>query len=319
MSLLAVDGGNSKTDVAVVTAEGEVLATARTGGFQPHDDGVGGAVDVLAGAVEEALDRAGRPEIAHIAAYLAGADLPEEEVALRKEILSRGWSREATVGNDTFALLRTGTSRPWGVAVVCGAGINAVGIGPDGSVARFPALGMLSGDWGGGEDVGDAALFHAVRGEDGRGPATTLTGAVAAHFGRSTAVDVVLAVHGGELDRDLLLDLTPVLFAEAAAGDALSLQTLHRLADEVVGMAEVALRRTGQLSSPVEIVLGGGLLAARDPLLAAALSAAFTRLAPAATLVYADAPPILGAALLGLDHLAAAPAAHERLRASWPR
>ena len=31
-----------------------------------------------------------------------------------------------------------------------GAGINGVGVGPDGAVVRFPALGAVSGDWGGG-------------------------------------------------------------------------------------------------------------------------------------------------------------------------
>ncbi|CAM5647282.1 Kinase OS=Streptomyces paromomycinus OX=92743 GN=GKJPGBOP_05486 PE=4 SV=1 [Streptomyces rimosus subsp. rimosus] len=33
--MLAVDAGNSKTDVALVGADGTVLATARGGGFQP--------------------------------------------------------------------------------------------------------------------------------------------------------------------------------------------------------------------------------------------------------------------------------------------
>ena len=54
------------------------------------------------------------------------------------------------VDNDTFAVLRAGTERGWGVAVVCGAGINCVGVSPDGRHARFPALGTITGDWGGG-------------------------------------------------------------------------------------------------------------------------------------------------------------------------
>ncbi|CRK58243.1 N-acetylglucosamine kinase of eukaryotic type [Alloactinosynnema sp. L-07] len=28
--------------------------------------------------------------------------------------------------------------------------MNAAGVGPDGHVARFPSLGRISGDWGGG-------------------------------------------------------------------------------------------------------------------------------------------------------------------------
>ena len=72
------------------------------------------------------------------------------------------------VGNDTLAVLRAGTERGWGVAVVCGAGINCVGVAPDGRSVRFPALGRITGDWGGGYDVGLEALYVAARGEDGR-------------------------------------------------------------------------------------------------------------------------------------------------------
>ncbi|RBL82774.1 ATPase, partial [Streptomyces cavourensis] len=38
--VVAVDAGNSKTDVALIGADGTVLATARGGGFQPPRVGV---------------------------------------------------------------------------------------------------------------------------------------------------------------------------------------------------------------------------------------------------------------------------------------
>ena len=88
-----------------------------------------------------------------VSAYLAGADLPEEEAVLHDRLSAAGWARRITVGNDTLALLRCGAPERWGVAVVCGAGINAIGVAPDGRIARFPALGELTGDWGGGDGL----------------------------------------------------------------------------------------------------------------------------------------------------------------------
>jgi hypothetical protein len=64
-------------------------------------------------------------------------------------------------------------------------------------------------------------------------------------------------------------------------------------------------------------VLGGGVLAARDALLMTAIQERFARFAPQAKLVVVDAPPVLGAALLGLDAAGATPEAHERLRAFY--
>src|SRR5205814_10051078 len=112
--------------------------------------------------------------------HLAGVDCPSEEAQIRHAIEAVGSAERTIAGNDTFAVLRAGTERGWGVAVVCGTGINCVGVASDGRQARFPALGTITGDWGGGTDVGNAALFAAVRGQDGRGPRTTPEQAVPA-------------------------------------------------------------------------------------------------------------------------------------------
>jgi N-acetylglucosamine kinase-like BadF-type ATPase len=321
--ILAIDGGNSKTDVAVLTRDGQVLSTARGGGFRPVADGVEAAVSAVTDAVTRALEGAALtmpwPVTDHVSAYLANVDLPEEEEEFHRIITACNWGRTVQVGNDTFALLRAGGSDRWGVAVVCGAGINCAGVGPDGRIARFPSIGRVTGDWGGGHHLGDEALWHGVRAEDGRGPATALAAAVAAHFGRDTALEVGLGIHFGEISEDRLGELAPVLFAVAADGDAIAGRLVERQADEVVALATVVLRRLGLLAAPVEVVLGGGVLAAGHPQLMDALEERFSRLAPLAKLIVVDTPPVLGAALLGLDTADALPAAYERLRAHFTR
>ena len=190
--MLAVDGGNSKTDLALVRDDGAVLALVRGGMSSPHHIGLDGTVELLQGLFDDAVAQAGLGggdgPVADVGqVLLAGLDFPTEEQALHEALAARGLARSLTVGNDTFAVLRAGTERGWGVAVVCGAGINCVGVGPDGRHARFPALGAISGDWGGGYDVGLAALAAAVRSEDGRGPRTRLEQAVPAYFGKTHA------------------------------------------------------------------------------------------------------------------------------------
>ncbi|MCO6004232.1 ATPase [Actinoallomurus purpureus] len=316
--ILAIDGGNSKTDVAVLTAGGEVLATTRGGGFRPVAEGVTHAVDTVAEAVTRALSAAGAgPVLDHVSAYLANVDLPVEEQEFHRLFTERGWGRTVQVGNDTFALLRAGTTEHWGVAVVCGAGINCAGVAPDGRVARFPSIGRVTGDWGGGHHLGEEALWHAVRAEDGRGPHTALAAAVAAHFGSDSAGDVGLAIHFGEISEGRLGELSPVLFAVAAEGDPVARGLVDRQAEEVVALATVALRRLDLLDVPVEVVLGGGVLAARHPQLMSAIEDRLAELAPQAKLLIVEAPPLLGAALLGLDATGAPPEAYDRLRAHF--
>jgi N-acetylglucosamine kinase-like BadF-type ATPase len=316
--VLAVDGGNYKTDLALVRADGDVLAIVRGPQCSPHHLGVDGCLgvleDLLVQALEEACLSNGRGPVADVAQLLiAGVDFPAEEDELRAAAAERGLAHRLSVANDTFAVLRAGTEEGWGVAVVCGAGINCLGVGPDGRHARFAALGSITGDWGGGYDVGLAGLSAAARSEDGRGSKTSLEQLVPAHFDVDTPAAVGEAIHRGEIDRFRLVELAPVVIA-AAPDDAVAGSILDRLADEVVALVRVALERLDLTSTPVEVLLGGGLTRAANGRLVEAVEERLDGIAPEATVHATSSPPIVGAALLGLDALDAGREAQTRLR-----
>src|SRR5207302_6650225 len=140
--------------------------------------------------------------------------------------------------SDMPALLRAGTDRGWGIAVVCGGGINCLGRAPGGRGSnprevRFPSLGTISGDWGGGRDIGLAALAAAARSADGRGPRTVLETAVPAHYGLSEPLEVARAVHFGQMPEVRLRELAPVVLA-VSDDDSVAAGIVRRLADEVI-------------------------------------------------------------------------------------
>jgi len=312
---LAVDGGNSKTDLAFVDADGAVLSAVRGPGSSPLRLGVDGFVGLMERLVGEAASRAqldGRPaDVGEV--LMAGADLPEEERALRDALAERGWARSISVANDTFAVLRAGTERGWGVAVVCGAGINCVGVAPDGRQARFRALGAITGDWGGGEDLGMAGLSAAARSADGRGPKSTLERSVPAHFSLETPADVAEAIHDGELSSERLVELAPIVLAQAG-DDPVARRLFDRLVNEIVAMARVAMTRLDLLDGSVEILLGGGLMRSDRGDLAAAVAEQVRTIAATADVRAIESPPIVGAALMALDQLGADEQARARVR-----
>ena len=309
---IAVDGGNSKTDVALVREDGEVLATARGAGSSPYHLGVEGSLAVIGALIEQVHE--GPPvEVAEL--LLAGVDFPSEEEAVRAGIERRRWAARVSVDNDTFAVLRSGTDAGWGVAVVCGAGINCVGVAPDGRHARFRALGWTTGDWGGGGDVGREAVWAAARSEDGRGPKTVLEVLVPAHFELSTPSELAEAMHFGRIDGGRAIELAPVVFA-AADDDPVAAAIVDRLAEEVVALARVAITGLGLERGPVEVVLGGGLLRHPTPGLLASIARGLAEVGPSIAVHATSAPPILGAAFLALDALGVEASAYERARAT---
>lgn len=315
--VLAIDAGNSKTDVAVVAHDGTVLATARGEGFRPPAVGLATAMGVLTATVTRALTAAGVRTVAHVSACLANADLPAEEQGLTAALTACGWGRTVEVRNDTFAILRAGVTEPRGVAVVCGAGINCVGMRPDGRTARFPALGRISGDWGGGWALAEEALWHAARADDGRGAPTALADALPAHFGLPDMPALIEALHLGKVAPARRHELAPVLFATAARGDGVARALVDRQAREIVTMAVVALTRLELLDEETPVLLGGSVLAARHALLDDRVHALLTERAPKAVPRVVTASPVLGAGLLGLDHVSAPRSARERLRAHY--
>lgn len=268
-----------------------------------------------------------REPLADLGVYcLAGADYPSDVRQLTGAIATLGLTRETIVLNDTFAALRAGTHRPWGVVLICGQGINGAAIAPDGRTSRFDALGMISGDWGGAGDVGDAGLAAAVRAWDGRGPATTLEKLVPAHFEVRSPGALTRALYLERIPARRISELCPVVFRAAADGDVVARGILIRLADELVAMAGALIRRLKMTALDPEVVLGGGVFQADDPAFYARIEAGVKAVAPAAAVVRLTAPPVLGAALLGLDRLAADgvtdPAQAARLRKSieeWAR
>lgn len=317
---LAVDGGNSKTDVVIGSRSGDILGTARGAGTCHQNIGLPETLRRLRALVTSARSAAGLEPgtpLERADVFLAGADLPAEVDMLTSAIAAEGWASTLRLDNDTFALLRAGTDASDAVAVVCGAGINCSGRSADGRTARFPSLGTLSGDWGGGGHLASKALWHAVRGEDGRGPRTLLSSAIAAHFGLSTAEEVGFQIHLETLDRSRMTELAPLLFEVAAAGDRVAGEVVALQAAEIVSLATVAARRLDLLDSPFTVVLGGGVLRARHTLLHDPVIEGIHAAAPKASVTVVGAPPVLGAALSALDGLSADAAAHTAVRAHF--
>jgi len=317
--VLAIDGGNSKTEVLIATAAGEVVTSVRGPGSSPHHLGVQGAVDLLDDLVQKAAAQVGLGGTTPIAeraeVYLAGVDFPSEKEAIEAAIAQRSWASGFVVDNDSFALLRAGTDSPDAVAVVCGAGINCVGVSHDGRHARFASLGRISGDWGGGFELGEEALWSAARADDGRGPDTSLAALVPQHFDLPDVGAVYRAIHFGELDRRRLIELAPTVLGASRDGDPVARRIVVRLAEEVGALARAALTRLDMLDIPTVVVLGGGVLTSRDDVLLREIRRCLAADAPQATAVVTEVSPVVGAALLGLDRLGAAQEAKQALRA----
>jgi N-acetylglucosamine kinase-like BadF-type ATPase len=321
-AVLAVDGGNSKTDVALLDASGRLLAAVHGPTSSHQAIGLEPGLQVLARLVGEAARRAGlppdaRPMAAQGVYCLAGADFPSDLRLLRRGLARAGLASADLVRNDGFAGLRAGTSREWGVAVIMGRGVNVAAVAPDGRTLIHAPGDHTSGDWGGGGEVGERALSAAVRARDGRGPRTVLERLVPAHFSLSRPLDVTREIYMGRISERRLDELPPIVFDAAAGGDAVASGIVEWLAGEAVGLARSAIRQLHLSRLDVEVVLSGGIFRTSNRVFHQRVRSGILAIAPKAQVIRLSAPPVLGAALLGLEVVAPGDAAAtERARSS---
>lgn len=316
-AVLAVDGGNSKIDLALVSRSGELLALVNGPTISHQQVPMGVAMERLGELNARAASEADVAPRSSLGAFcVAGADFAADVRALSRAFAASGVAERVSVHNDAFAALRAGAPEGWGIVVICGSGVNAAGVGPDGRTARLAGIGDLSGDWGGGQGLGSAALAAAVRARDGRGLPTLLATHVPQRLGVRRPIDVARAIYEGTMGNRRLEELAPLVFELAEHGDAVARGIVDRLADELATMAVAIARQLRVARRPVDVVLTGGVFRATDLAFYERLEAGVRASVPEARLRRLRDRPVLGAALIGLDELGVARggAAERRLR-----
>lgn len=296
---LGVDGGGSKTEAMLVDRTGCVLGTGQSGGANHQTLGMTTAQDHIRQAAAQAL----KGRRAAVAVFcLAGADLPPDYAALEPALRDLNLADEIAIYNDSIAVFRAGSDQPFGIAVVCGAGFIAGGIGRDGSEFLLPAQGAVTGDCAGGEYLGQAALGAAFRAWDGRGAATCLQERVLQALGVPDMPTLAERIVQSQVTTPQIINLAPLVFSAAVAGDAIARRLIRDQGREI-GLSIVAiLRRLDLLETPCQAVLGGSIFYGEGTLLMDTIKNKVRPSAPLVQIKRLDIRPVVGAALLAAEH-----------------
>lgn len=319
--VLGLDGGASKTHALVVNEIGEVLGFGQAGASNHQVHGLEPAMGEVQRAVKSALDGAGiLPSDIELGCFcLAGADLPEDYIMLQRAVQSLNLARSVLIKNDTLAALRSGTTRSWGVVVICGTGFNAAGRSPGGEEIVFPGLGPISGDWGGGGTLSEEMIRAVMRAWDGRGKPTLLTALVLRALEVDSVEKLLALLYHEQIDPQDLLDLVPLLFEAGESGDQVAQELIVRMGTEVAVAANALIRRLSLAEEDVEVVLGGSVFKGKGDLMLNTVTRLVHDEAPKARIVRPQHEPVVGAVLLALEAAGAEidDALYQLLKETW--
>ncbi len=320
---LGVDGGGSKTHALVLDENGLVCGFGLSGCGNHQEHGLKPALAEIELAVRSAMEQAGvTPQEIQAGCFcLAGADLESDFQLLTPAVETLGLAQTVTIKNDTLAALRATISRSWGVCVICGSGFNAAARSPDGREFVFPALGFISGDWGGGGRLSQEIIRLVMRAWDGRGGKTLLTPMVLAQLDADSEYELIGKLYREEIPYRRLLHLVPLLFQAAEAGDRPSRELVVTLAEEVAIAANTLIRRFSMQELEVEVGLAGGVFKDKGRLLIDTVTHKIHLVAPGAIMRRTKYEPVVGAALLALESsgVVADPALYRNIDGTLPQ
>ncbi|WP_260617971.1 N-acetylglucosamine kinase [Streptomyces sp. WAC07149] len=283
--VLGIDAGGSGLRAAVAAADGgPPLATASAGAGNARSVPERLLEERLAHAVGEVLAADGRAErVRCVVAGFAGAGVTGVAGApgdgghgrARRALdaaLARHGVRAASVhvmADSEVAFAAAPGTPPDGLVLVAGTGAAAVRIRGHRRAAAADGCGWLTGDDGSGFWIAREGLRRALRGLDGRGPATTLLPRLAAAFGATPAPADPYALRYVLIDGARaaseparLARLCPVVFDAAADGDPVAEGILDEAAGLLADSAAALRPRRGE-----PLVTVGGLIGPAGPLL----------------------------------------------------
>ncbi len=255
---VGIDGGGTKTDLAMVDADGNLLARVQGETSNKAVVGLDRAVQVIQSLLDRAIEQAGSDH--RVAAGwigMAGADRPEDRDAFMAALAPR--FSELRITNDGELVL-SGTPTGTGIALIAGTGSIAFARNEQGESARSGGWGHIFGDEGSAYIVAVDALRAVAAEADGRGPATSLTKRLTDWWNADRPQQLITKVYDQAVKKADIAASAPVVVEAAESGDAVALGILHKAGDDLAALVESLLRRVSFAEPPTVAGTGGLLL-----------------------------------------------------------
>ena len=302
MLFLGVDGGGTKTHIALMNASGEVTCEGFAGPGNPLRVGVETAVGNIVKAINEACDSGGASRLDIVAATLGLAGVRRADLRQRvrqRFIESIGIKNTTVITDAEIALYATTRGNP-GLVVIAGTGSICLGKNAKGKIAISGGWGPLAGDEGGGVGIAQATLHSVAKASDGRGIATSLSQQASEYFRASGPENLIVAIYSPQVDNSRIAGFAKYVVEAAQKGDAVAVSIMKEAGAELGLAACAVIEKLGLQKEKVPIGCVGSVFNAGKLLTEPMLETVRT-VAPKAFLTEPEMPPAYAAALMAFE------------------
>lgn len=300
---LGVDGGGTKTNVALMNEAQEVIAEGAGGPSNPLRVGVETAVSNIAKAIDAACDSGGvsRGDIVAATLGLAGVRRQDIRERVRESFATRFRVRKTLVTTDADIALYGTTLGKAGLVVIAGTGSICIGVNDEGEKFIAGGWGPVAGDEGGGRGIAGEALHAVAKASDGRGELTKLSEQAAEYFRASNVENLISAIYAPQMDNSRIAGFARLVVETAQDGDKVAVEILEDAGRELGTAAAAVLTKLGLEKRKVPIGCVGSIFNAGE-LLTGPMTDIIGKVAPKAYMIEPLMPPSHAAALMAMKN-----------------
>lgn len=300
--LLALEGGGTRSQAALMDFSGRVLESAEGGDVNTNFTSYDQALKNIRAVVEHVLSKAGvnGRAVTLFVSALVGPKFGEETFGSLCPNARFVYYRERDV---IFA--RAGIYRPHGVGLVAATGATAFGVRADDGRETFAGgWGALLGDEGSAYAMGLLGLRAAARAFEGRlGCPTRLVEALCQHLQLDPAQfrrDLVHLAYHKPLSRAEIAGLAGLVTRLADEGDSAASKICEKVARDLAGLGLHAARQLFDPAETFDVVAAGGLVNAGERVLGP-LREGLANAFPNAVLTIGSQPPAAALGRLAIE------------------
>jgi N-acetylglucosamine kinase-like BadF-type ATPase len=299
---LGIDVGSSKTHALIADETGTCIGFGKAWGGNHQNGGFDGLENVMKESFEGAKEMSGvkNAQIMGAGFGIAGYDFPSDRDQHLQAVSKLKLSCPVEVVNDGWNGLFAGATFGIGVNVTAGSSNNCRGRNKFGKEGRIVGNGPTFGEYGGGIEIAARALQVVNYAWIKRTPQTTLTKILLDYTG---AKDELELMEGFSID---YFSLAPFLAIEviraAREGDVAAREVIHWAGEELGWLAVSVARQIEMENEGVEIIQSGSIFEAGE-IITNPMRDVILRHCPKAKIIRLDGPPVVGAVILGMEHV----------------
>ena len=284
---LGIDGGGTKTELALSDPEGKIVSRLFMDGCNPNTVGIERTKRIIEDGIIQACKDVPLSSVV-VYAGIAGcaSEIYADEI---KTMLEKMSFAAFDVGSDNNNIVAAGLGNNEGITMILGTGICSYVVKKE-ETKRIAGWGYLFDNGGSAFHIGRDAINAYFSAYDGTGEETTLVQRIKETFSCSNAEFLKSLYNGGN---KLVSSYAMCVFEEAEKGDRVSIAILEKHIAEIARLIRAALSHFSTYSERIPIILGGGLT--NQALLLPYLTSALGEDAKRCSIRVLDVPPVDGA------------------------